>query len=134
MPRQQAVAEEDPPDSGGRGPQRLHDADVAGLLDDDHREDRQDAEPRHGDDEEQQDVEDALLDGDRRQERALLLLPGRDAEETSGCSSSRAVCDLLGQRVEVHARLDLDLDLVDRPVPVAVVEQPASVCSRSSGT
>ena len=40
-----------------RGAERLEDADVAGLLDDDHAEDRQDAEAGHGDDHEQQHVE-----------------------------------------------------------------------------
>ena len=76
-------------------------ADVARLLHDDHREDRQDAEPGHGDDEEQQDVQDALLDGDGPEQRPLLLLPGRDAEERRP-QLVQGELELLGQPVDVR--------------------------------
>ena len=56
--------------------QRLEDADVAGLLDDDHEEDGQDAEAGHGDDQEQQDVEDRRFHLHGGQQRALLVAPG----------------------------------------------------------
>ena len=94
--QQETIAQKDAPDPGGRGPQGLHDADITRLFDDDHREDRQDAEAGHGDDEEQEDVEDALLDGDGTQERALLLFPGVDAEER-GLKLVERDLNLLGQ-------------------------------------
>ena len=75
---QQAVAEEDRHDAAVGGAQRLEDADVAGFFHDDHGEDRQDAEAGDADDEEQQHVEHALLDGDGGQQRPLLVLPGVD--------------------------------------------------------
>ena len=49
--------------------ERLHDADVAVLLGDDHREDGEDAEARDADDHEEQDVENAALDLDGREKR-----------------------------------------------------------------
>ena len=120
--QQEPVAEEDAADPAGRGPQRLHDADVARLLDDDHREDRQDAEPGHGDDEEEQDVQDALLDRHRAQQRPLLLLPGRDLEEHR---VQPLQCQLqpVGQPIEIRSRPDLDLDLVDGPPTVGANQQ-----------
>ena len=71
----QAVAQEDAHDAAARGAERFQDADVAGLLDDDHEEDRQDAEAGHGDDQEQQHVEHGRFHLHRGQQRALLVAP-----------------------------------------------------------
>ena len=75
-PQRQSVGEEDRHHAPRAGAERLEDADVARLLDDDHVEDRQDAEAGHGDDQEQQHVQNRRLDFDRLQQRPLLLLPG----------------------------------------------------------
>ena len=83
-PKQQAVTEEYLHDAGVRGAQSLKDADVPGLFDDDHGENRQDSEPRDADDQEQQHVKDAPFDADCRQQRPLLVFPGLHEESAPG--------------------------------------------------
>src|SRR5207249_1856421 len=75
---QQAIAQEDLENAAVGSAQRLEDADVAGFLGHDHAENRQDAEPRHGDDEKQEYVEDAFFNVDGGQQGALLAFPGID--------------------------------------------------------
>ena len=108
MPEAQAVRQEDPHHAPARGAERLQNADVARLLDDDHEEDRQDAEARDGDDHEQQHVEDRPFPSARRRAAAPCL--------------SRQVLTLIELRREtrpailsriafgVGARLQLDLN------------------------
>ena len=102
------------------------------------REDRQDAEAGHGDDQEQQHVEDALLDGDGRQQRPLLLLPGLHAGSrrpgTSACSASTTS---LASRVVLQLDLDAGDAVLHRPQVLQVVERHEDVVAsrtRSSPT
>ncbi len=74
--KQETVAQENLHDAAVGGAQRLEDADIACLLDDDHGEDRQDAEAGDADNQEQQNIQDALFNGDGCQQRALLVFPG----------------------------------------------------------
>ena len=90
MPRLRAVAEENAHDAAAGGAERFQDADVAGLLDDDHEEDRQDAEAGDGDDQEQQHVEHGRFHLHGGQQRALLVAPGADLVTPAAGSSARS--------------------------------------------
>ena len=80
------------------------DADVPRLLDDDHEEDREDAKAGHGDDEEQEQVQNALLDRHRGEQGPLFLLPGLDAE-VQGAEPIERCLDLGGEDVDIDSRL-----------------------------
>ena len=54
----------------------------------------------------------------------LLLLPGRDVKE-HGLQPLEPQLQAVGQLVDIHAGLDLDLDLVDRPGAVGSRQEPA---------
>src|SRR4051794_20132290 len=76
--QQKAITEEDFHDAEIGCPQRLENANVAGLLGHDHAENRQDAEAGHADDEKEQDIKNALFDINGAQDGALLLFPGEN--------------------------------------------------------
>src|SRR5208337_3623727 len=120
--QQEPVTQEDPADPAGGCAQRLHDADVSRLLDHDHRKDRQDAKPGDGDDHEEQDVQDALLDRHRAQQGPLFLLPGPHLEEHR-VQPLQCLLQPVGQPIEIRSRPHLDLDLVDGPPTVGANQQ-----------
>ena len=97
----QAVGQKDAHDAGARGAERFEDADVASFFHDDHEKDRQDAESGHGDDHEQQDVEDRGFHLHGGQQRTLFVAPGLHAVKLGrkACPQSAANFVAVGARL-----------------------------------